>query len=265
MPGATRDDTLPAPTASPASPPSPPPARRPGAFATTRWSVVLRVGRAGAATPSAHAALAKLCRTYWFPLYTHARRRGAAPHDAEDLTQAFFARLLARDTLARADPARGRFRTFILTALDRFLADEHDRTRAAKRGGDREILSLDFSGAEPRLAQLADPAAPPDRLFDRTWALALLDTVLARLAAEYHDAGKADLFAVLQSTLTAAGAPPYAELAARLRRSENAVQVAVHRLRQRYRALLRAEIAETVATDADARAEFDILLAALAS
>lgn len=233
-------------------------------FATTRWSIVLHAGQAGAKNTSAHDALARLCRTYWFPLYAHARRRGFAAHDAEDLTQDFFARLLARESIAQADPARGRFRTFILTALDHFLADARDRARAAKRGGGREILSLDMTEAEERFARIADPAAAPDQLFDREWALAVLRTVLARLEEEYAAAGKAELFAGLKSTLTGAReSQPYGELAAQLGRSENAVRVAVHRLRQRYRALLQAEVADTVASDQEANAEMHLLLQAL--
>jgi RNA polymerase sigma factor (sigma-70 family) len=243
---------------------SPPPLRRPGQFATTRWSVVLHAGRAGSHA-SAHDALARLCRTYWFPLYAHVRRRGFSSHDAEDLTQEFFARLLARQSIAQADPARGRFRAFILTALNHFLADEWDRIRAEKRGGTCERLSLDMAGAEDRFAQVVDPVAPPDRMFDREWALAVLRTVLAQLETEYAAAGKADLFAALKPTLTGArDSQPYARLAMQLGRNENAVKVAVHRLRQRYRALLQAEIADTVASGADANAELRVLLQALA-
>ncbi|MES2694695.1 MAG: sigma-70 family RNA polymerase sigma factor [Verrucomicrobiota bacterium] len=243
---------------------APRPLRQPAGFATTRWSVVLHAGRAGSQPGSAHEALARLCRTYWFPLYAHVRRRGFSSHDAEDLTQAFFARLLARQSIAQADPTRGRFRAFILTALNHFLADEWDRARTEKRGGTRELLSLDMADAEDRFAQVADPGASPDRMFDREWAVAVLRTVLSRLEEEYDASGKADLFAVLKPTLTGArDSQPYAELAARLGRNENAVKVAVHRLRQRYRALLQAEIADTVASDEDANAEMRALLAAL--
>lgn len=239
--------------------------RRPAQFATTRWSVVLHAGRAGSRASSARDALARLCRTYWFPLYAHVRRRGFSAHDAEDLTQEFFARLLARQSIAQADPARGRFRAFILTALNHFLADEWNRARAEKRGGTHELLSLDMADAEERFAQVADPIAPPDRMFDREWALAVLRTVLAQLEEEYRAAGKAELFAVLKSTLTGVrDSQPYAELAAQLGRNENVVKVAVHRLRQRYRALLQAEVADTVASDDDANAEMRALLQAFA-
>ena len=233
-------------------------------FATTRWSVVLQAGRAGTQPDSAHDALARLCRTYWFPLYAHVRRRGYSAHDAEDLTQEFFARLLARRSIALADPARGRFRAFILTALNHFLSDARDRVRAEKRGGGCEWLPLDLTGAEDRFAPMADAAAPPDQMFDREWALTVLGSVLARLEREYAEAGRAAVFAALKPTLTGTSeSQPYAELAARLGRNENAVKVAVHRLRQRYRAMLRAEIADTVASDDDARAELRVLLQAL--
>jgi RNA polymerase sigma-70 factor (ECF subfamily) len=234
-------------------------------FATTRWSVVLHAGRPASRGSSARDALARLCRTYWFPLYAHVRRRGFSPHDAEDLTQEFFARLLARQSIAQADPTRGRFRAFILTALNHFLADEWDRARAEKRGGTREVFSLDMAEAEDRFTPIRDPAMPPDQMFDREWALAVLRTVLAKLEAEYSTAGKADLFAVLKPTLTGArDSQPYAELAAQLGRNENAVKVAVHRLRQRYRALLQAEIADTVASGDDANSEMRVLIQALA-
>lgn len=240
--------------------------RRRAEFATTQWSMVLHAGGADAGGSSAAEALARLCQTYWFPLYAHVRRRGWTAHDAEDLTQAFFARLLERGSIAHADPARGRFRAFILTALNHYLADERDRKRAAKRGGQRVIVSLDLNDAEERFAQVADPALPPDRSFDRDWALAVLHAVLVRLEAEYRAAGKAEVFAALKPTLTGTReAQPYAELAAQLGRNENAVKVAVHRLRQRYRALLQAEIAETVEATEDAAAEMRVLLQALAS
>ena len=239
------------------------PARR-TAFAPTQWSVVLRAGRND--TPRAQQALARLCRTYWYPLYAHVRRRGLGTHDAQDLTQEFFARLLARQTLERADPARGRFRTFILTALDRFLADEWDKARAQKRGGGADVLSLDLAAAEQRFDQEPADSAAPDQAFDRQWALALLETVLSRLENEYRRDGKADWFAALRPTLTGAGeSQPYAELAARLGSNEGAVKVAVHRLRKRYRALLQAEIAETVASPEEAPEEMRYLLRALAS
>ena len=238
------------------------PARR-TAFAPTQWSVVLRAGRND--TPRAQQALARLCRTYWYPLYAHVRRRGHGAHDAQDLTQEFFVRLLARQTLGLVDPARGRFRTFILTSLDRFLADERDKARAQKRGGGADVLSLDLAAAEQRFDQEPTDPTAPDQAFDRQWALALLETVLSRLEDEYRRDGKADWFAALQPTLTGAReSQPYAELATSLGSSEGAVKVAAYRLRKRYRALLQAEIVETVASPEEAPEEMRYLLRALA-
>lgn len=237
----------------------------PARFATTRWSLVLQAGR-GQDT-DAHAALSRLCGTYWFPLYAYVRRRGFGPHDAQDLTQAFFARLLAQRTLGRADPARGRFRTFLLTALAHFLADEWDKLRARKRGSGRDVLSLDLAAAERRFElEPVDGGVTPDQAFDRHWALVLLETVLQRLEAEYAQAGQAAQFAVLKAALVGGReSQPYAELAARLGSSEGAVKVAVHRLRKRYRELLQAEIDETVTTPEEAAGELRDLFRALGS
>ena len=224
---------------------------------------MLRAGRND--TPRAQQALAGLCQTYWYPLYAHVRRRGHGAHDAQDLTQEFFARLLARQTLGRADPARGRFRTFILTALDHFLADEWDKSRAQKRGGATELLSLDLAAAEQRFELEPADTAAPDKAFDRQWALALLEAVLDQLENEYRSDGKTDWFFALQPTLTGASeSQPYAELAARLDANEGAVKVAVHRLRKRYRALLQAKIVETVASPEEVPEEMRYLLQALA-
>ena len=257
-------------TSSPSDPASsgfPPLAAVPGkpcaAFATTRWSMVVRAG--GASGPAARRALAELCQIYWYPLYAHVRRCGRPVHDAQDLTQEFFAHLLARQTLGRADPTRGRFRSFMLTALNHFLADERDRARAAKRGGGSEVLPLDMAAAGERYDADATGTAAPDLAFDRRWALALLDTVLRQLGEEYLTAGRAELFAALRPTLTGLGeTQPYAELAARLGLTEGALRVAVHRLRRRYRSLLRAEIAQTVESPAETDAELRHLFRALA-
>lgn len=238
--------------------------RRPAQFATTRWSIVLRAAQTGTGAAPATDALAGLCRTYWFPLYAHVRRRGYGTADAEDLTQEFFARMLARDAIAQADPQRGRFRTFILTALDHFLADEWAKAHALKRGGHPDVLSFDFDEAEKRLALEVDCTIPPDQAFDRQWAVELLRTVLEQLEAEYRRAGKGTLFTLLKPTLTGTHeSQPYAELAAQLGRNENAVKAAVHRLRQRYRALLQAEVRQTVASADEAGAEMRALLQAL--
>ncbi len=236
---------------------------RPGAeFPITHWSVVL-----SASDPSstrAREALEKLCRTYWYPLYAYVRRRGKTPPDAQDLTQEFFARLLARHWLERADQARGRFRTFLLTALERFLANEWDRERALKRGGDRQFVSLDWTTAENRYGFEPPDPLTPEQIFERRWALTLLDTVLEKLGAEYSRQGKGELFAALKLGLVSdRSALPYPELAHSLHLSESGVRVAVHRLRQRYRELLRSEIANTVdsteVVDAEMRHLFNVL------
>jgi DNA-directed RNA polymerase specialized sigma24 family protein len=226
--------------------------------------MIIRAGRTDA--PSTKESMAHLCRTYWYPLYAHVRRRGYATADAQDLTQGFFAHLLAQGSVRSADPARGRFRSFILTALNHFLADEWDKTKAQKRGGGCEVLALDLAAAEQRFELETAQTLPPDQAFDRQWALALLDSVLGRLEEEYRGEGHGELFAALKQTLTGARQSlPYAKLSARLGMSEGAFKVAVHRLRRRYRALLEAEIADTVASPEDARDEMCHLLRALAS
>ena len=232
-------------------------------FATTRWSVVLAAGRKD--TTLARAALEKLCQTYWYPLYAYVRRRGHSPEDAQDLTQEFFARLLERQTLAHADPNRGRFRSFILTAMNHFLVSEWKKARAKKRGGGCSVLSLDWAAAEERFdLEPADHSAP-DKIFERQWAMTLLSEVLNRLEREFHAEGKTELFAALKQTLTGTReSQPYAELAARLDMNESAVKVAVHRLRKRYRELIRDEIAGTLDQSQDVEEEMRHLFSALA-
>lgn len=224
------------------------------AFVTTHWSVVLAAGRNE--TTQSRGALEQLCRVYWYPLYAHVRRRGRSPEDAQDLTQEFFARLLERQWLARADRACGRFRTFLLVALERFLANEWDRARAQKRGGGVPTLPLQWDTAETRYGR--EPADPrtPEQAFERRWAIALLDEVLRRLEAEQQAEGKADQFAALKPCLAGESASlSYAQIADATGLSEGAVKVAVHRLRHRYRELLRAEIAQTVGLAEDVDAE----------
>ena len=207
--------------------------------------MVLTAGRND--TTQACAALEKLCQIYWYPLYVYVRRRGHSPEDAQDLTQEFFARLLERQSLARVDPNRGRFRSFILGAMRHFLADEWAKARTQKRGGGRPVLSLDLAAAEKRFDLEPADNATPDKAFDKQWATALLDEVLTKLEEEHQREGKDALFGALKQTLigTRAGLP-YAALAERLSMTEGAVKTAVHRLRKRYRELLRAEIANTV-------------------
>lgn len=232
-------------------------------FVTTQWSVVLAASRSD--TTKAQAALEKLCLAYWYPLYAYVRRRGHPAPDAQDLTQAFFARLLERHWVSAADRERGRFRTFLLTAMSRFLADEWDKTRAQKRGGGVRHVPIQLDAAETRYGhEPADPCTP-EQVYERRWALTLLDTVLQRLRAEYEDAGRGELFAGLNSSLVGGReSQPYAELATKLDMNEGAVKVAVHRLRKRYRKLLRAEIAETMTATEDVDQELRHLFAVLA-
>jgi RNA polymerase sigma-70 factor (ECF subfamily) len=225
--------------------PAPAPPSRADIFATTRWTLVVSAGRGTAG--EAGRALEELCRTYWYPLYAYARRRGHAAADAEDLTQGFFARFLARNYLGGLDAEKGRFRAFLLASFQHFLANEADKAAALKRGGAAKRVPLDADDAESRYAREAADPLSPDRLYDRAWALELLARVLARLREEQAEGGRADHFEVLKGFLTAEDANrPYAEVADRLGAPEGAVRVAVHRLRRRYRALLRQEIADTL-------------------
>jgi len=211
-------------------------------FVTTHWSVVLSAS--GPDSTSAVEALEKLCRTYWYPVYTWIRRRGVSPADAEDLAQTFFARLLEEHFIASADPQKGRFRSFLLTRLNHFLADEWDRLKAQKRGGGQRVIPLESQQAETRYQFEPANLESPDRLFEYRWAVTLLERVFERLRGEYEDHGKVALFNELKGCLAQKrSAVVYAEVSARLGLSEGALRVDAHRLRQRYRALLRTEIA----------------------
>jgi len=232
-------------------------------FATTHWSVVVRAGRSR--TPGSRRALSTLCANYWFPLYAFVRRAGHPAEDAQDLTQEFLAELLATNFVAVADPQRGKFRSFLLGALKHFLAKQHRRAGAQKRGGRHSVLSLDFGTGEDRYRQL-EPAhhQTPERLFERRWALALLDFVFARLREEFAAAEKLPQFERLKEFL--AGRPEgvsYRDVAAELAMTEGAVKVAVHRMRRRYRELLRDEIAQTVTGPEALEDELRELLGAL--
>jgi len=231
-------------------------------FVTTHWSVVLTAGDSN--TTIAHEALAKLCQTYWFPLYAFVRRRGFSPPDAEDLTQEFFARFLEHKWVGNADREKGRFRTFLLSALNHFLANEWDKARAQKRGGGSTPLPLEFNAAETRYVREPADNVTPEQHFERRWALTLLETVVNRLRTEYEQDGKADLFTALNPCLVGdRTSQPYEELARELGVSEGAVKSAVHRLRQRYRQLLRDEIAQTVAGPGEVDEELNHLIAVL--
>jgi RNA polymerase sigma-70 factor (ECF subfamily) len=214
--------------------------------------------------PHARESLSALCDAYWYPLYAYIRRLGYGPEPARDLTQDFFARLLERGLLAEADPARGRFRSFLRTVCAHYLANQRDRQNARKRGGGRVALPIDAAEAEGRYArELADELSP-DRIFDRSWALALLERVLGQLRLEYDEAGKSATFEALRGGLE--GGPedvPHAMIAARLGTSEGAARVAAHRLRRRYGELLRREIASTLDDPAEVDDEIRDLFAAL--
>jgi len=233
-------------------------------FATTQWTVVLAAGRR--ATPQADHALEELCRTYWFPLYAYVRRRGHTKEDAEDLTQAFFARFLEKNYLEGLSAERGRFRAFLLASLKHFLANEWDKTQRQKRGGQAAHLSLDWQTADTQF-QLAAPNEPsPDRAFDREWAVALLAKVIERLHAECEAESRARQFDELKPFLTAGkGALSHAAAAKVLGMDEGAVRVAVHRLRKRYRQLLRDEIAQTLAAPAQVDEEMQSLFGAFSA
>jgi RNA polymerase sigma-70 factor (ECF subfamily) len=245
------------------APLTPSEARKPrNFFATTHWTVVLSAG--GSDTTPARDALATLCQTYWYPLYAFIRQRGYPPHDAEDLTQAFFARLLERNIFATVIREKGKFRSFLLTLLNHFLVDEWKRARAEKRGG-LKIVSLDAQTAETRFRHEPLETATPETIFERNWALALLETVFQRLQEEYETAGKGELFRRLKFCLTAnRSVIPYAQLSAGLKMSEGNLKVTVHRLRQRYRELLRAEVANTVSDPTEIEPELRYLFQALA-
>ena len=231
----------------------------PGVFATTHWSVVLAAGQKDSL--HAAAALDQLCRAYWYPLYAYVRRRGYSPEDAQDGTQSFFARLLEGDLLPHASPQRGRFRSFLLTALENFLADAHDRATARKRGSGQTPVSLDALDGEARYALEPVDEVSPDKLFKHRWATTVLEGAWTRLEAEYAADGKSEVFHELRRFNSAIeSAPGYAEAAARLGMPENTVKSLVHRMRKRYRTLLRAEITRTVADPAEVDEDIRFLL-----
>jgi RNA polymerase sigma-70 factor (ECF subfamily) len=215
-------------------------------FATTHWSVVLEAG--DGSSPQAHAALTRLCQNYWLPVYAFVRKRGHSPEQAQDLTQAFFANFLEKQHVMRADRERGRFRSFLMTSVENFLRNENDRAQAQKRGGGRQLISLDEQDAEARYLCEPTTEMDPAKAFEQRWAATLLDTVLRRLQAEFGASGRGDLFEALQPQLWGDGeATPYPDLAERFGLSLANIKVTAHRLRQRYRELLREEIAHTVA------------------
>jgi RNA polymerase sigma-70 factor (ECF subfamily) len=231
----------------------------PSDFATTHWSLVLAAR--DRAEPGAADALSSLCDLYWYPLYAYVRRRGHGADEAHDLTQEFFARLLEKDFLAAVDRGKGRFRAFLLAACNHFLANERDRARAKKRGGGRPVLSLD--DAEGRYRTEPAGGLTPEKLFERRWAMALLQQVMTRLRDEFEAKGKGRQFDGLRGFLVGEKGAGYRRAAEELALSEGAVKVAVHRLRQRYRELLYEEIARTVGAPDEVEEEVRALFAAL--
>jgi len=233
-------------------------------FSTTHWSVVLAAGQPDAGVSDQ--ALETLCRTYWFPLYGFIRRKGYAPEDAQDLTQEFFARFLEKEYFRRADPQRGRFRSFLLTSLQHFLIHEWHRARAQKRGGGRALLAWEELSAEGRYQGELLSKLEPEKSFDQHWASTLFQKAVSRLQQEATAAGKSKQFDELKCFLAAeAGAGEYAAIADRLGLTPGAVGVAVHRLRQRYRELVREEIAHTVASPSEIEEEMRYLIGLISS
>jgi RNA polymerase sigma factor (sigma-70 family) len=233
-----------------------------GQFNTTHWSVVQLAGQPEAA--QAGAALEQLCRSYWYPLYAYIRRKGYSPHDAQDLTQEFFARLLDKNYIRLAKRERGRFRSFLLKSLNHFLVNEWVRNNAQKRGGGHELLSLDEESAERIYQQEPTDGLGPENLYDKRWAVTLLERAMDRLGKDYAHAGKQELFNQLKGLLlTECTGESYRALTGPLGLTEGAVKVAVHRLRSRFRGAVRAEVAETVATPGEVDEELRCLMAAL--
>lgn len=230
-------------------------------FLTTRWSLV---ARAGSKSGDARDALETLCATYWYPLYAFARRRGLDHHAAQDAVQGFLARLIEKEDLKAADRSRGRFRSFLQAGLANFLANLRDKDGAEKRGGTLARFSIDEAAAERRFADGLAVEGSAEACFDREWASEVLGRSLAALEAEWERAGKRELFARLKPFLTAeAGAATQAAIATELAKTENAVRIALHRLRKRFGELLRLEVAETVAEPGEVEAELEDLLLAL--
>ena len=234
-------------------------------FATTHWSVVLTAK--DGASPDAMAALDRLCRAYWFPLYAYVRRQGYDPNDAMDLTQGFFARLLEKNYLHQVERQKGQVRSFLLASLRHFLSDERDRARAAKRGGGQSFISLDdHTEAEERYRLEPADGASPDRIFDRRWAFTLLESAQQRLRNEYARAGKTELHdALAHSDARPRAEETYAELARRWGMTETAVKSAAHRLRQRFHELVREEVAQTVSSPTELDEEIRYLISVVGS
>jgi RNA polymerase sigma factor (sigma-70 family) len=232
----------------------------PREFVTTHWSLVGAVKPDEVSQTRAREALEELCRAYWYPLYAFVRSRGYSAVDAQDLTQSFFARFIETDGFASADRERGRFRSYLLGAMKHFLANEWHRAQTQKRGGQVRFIEWDALDPEARYAGASKQSDNPEHLFDREWALETITGALQALRYEMAKAGKSEQFDALKGSLSGQDESPRAQIAARLDMSEGAVKVAVHRLRQRYRTLLRAAIAQTVSNEADLDEEMGYLV-----
>jgi RNA polymerase sigma factor (sigma-70 family) len=232
----------------------------PSQFPATRWSLVVAAGDPH--RKEARSALVSLCESYWYPLYAYLRRRGYSSDQAQDLTQEFFMRVLEGRYLDRAEPEKGRFRAFLLTSLKFFVADEDDRRRARKRGGGM-VVPLEFSSGEERYQREPAHDETPERIYERRWALSVLDRVVEKLRNEFVQHGRPDHFERLKVFLLGQSDAPYAALAQELNTSEGALKVAIHRLRKRYRELFRKEIADTVADPAEVESELRYLAVVL--
>ena len=235
----------------------------PRQFATTHWSLVNAARPGEASQTRAREALEELCRAYWYPLYAFVRGRGYSAADAQDLTQAFFARIIETGGFTSADRERGRFRSYLLGAMKHFLANEWHRAQTQKRGGRVQFIEWDALDPEARYAEASKSSNDPEHAFDRDWALETIAGALQTLREEMANTGKGDQFDALKGSLTGDEEVPREAIAARLNMSEGAVKVAVHRLRQRYRALLRATIAQTVGNEEDLDDELRYLIAVL--
>lgn len=236
-------------------------AQAPFRFPTTRWTMVVAAGNPSDAEH--RTALAALCKNYWYPLYAYIRHRGNSPEHAQDLTQEFFIRILEGRYLDRADPAKGRFRAFVLTSLKFFMADERDREMAAKRGGG-VVGPLEFSTGEERYQREPTHQETPEHVFERRWALSVLDRTVERLREEFDRRGQAEQFQRLKGFLLGGQAESYADVAGKCGMTEGAMKVAVHRLRNQYRETLRHEIADTVCDPAEVESELRFLAEVLA-
>ena len=230
-------------------------------FTTTHWSVVLAAKEDASASPESQQALERLCGIYWYPLYAYARRKGYDTESAKDLTQGLFARLFERNDLANVQRDKGKFRSFLLASLNHFMSDEWDKARAQKRGGDKVLLSLDESSGEERYRLEPADNMDPEKLFERRWALTLLDQALERLKENYTKTGKSELYEALKVfALAEPNAPTYVQLAAQLGRAEGTIKSDVSRLRENYREMIREQVAHTVSDPAEIDDEIRYLI-----